>query len=45
MDRTWFMKKVIVTILNGKLMVGYFVFTVFKKKDESLSWNILFTLS
>lgn len=32
MDRTWFMKKVIVTILNGKLMVGYFVFTVFKKK-------------
>lgn len=48
MDGTWFMKKIIVTtILNGKLMVGYFVFTMSskkKKKDESLSWSILFTL-
>ena len=35
MDGTWFMKKVIVTtILNGKLMVGYFVFTMSSKKKK-----------
>ena len=35
MDGTWFMKKVIVTtILNGKLMVGYFVFTMSSKKKR-----------
>lgn len=35
MDGTWFMKKVIVTpILNGKPMVGYFVFTISSKKKK-----------
>lgn len=35
MDGTWFMKKIIVTtILNGKLMVGYFVFTMSSKKKK-----------
>ena len=37
MDGTWFMKKIIVTtILNGKLMVGYFVFTMSSKKKKKM---------
>lgn len=37
MDVNWFMKKVIVTaILNGKQMVGYFVFTISSEKKVQI---------
>lgn len=50
MDIDWFMKKVIVTaILNGKQMVGYFVFTISSEKKFRLSLvlehDIYFTIN
>lgn len=50
MDGTWFMKKIIVTmILNGKLMVGYFVFSMSSKKKKKwkpfLEHTIYFTIN